>query len=163
MTPQERENRITPIPMPIGIITDHQDNAITFHYTRPGDHLNLPPGSPFVIWNWDGQAYAAGCGEITENGPHEAAGIITHTDRQPDWPFHRDPFGRGMPVYGLAPGQEPEQAMENFLPDPRRMATLAELRYLLQLAEQHKQATGIPIHNESLVRQTIAYLESHPD
>lgn len=145
--------------MPIGIVTDHIGDAVNFHYTRRDDHENLLPGSRFTIWNWDGNAYAAGCGEVTENGEHEAAGIITHVDRKPGWPFHLDPFGRGMPVYLLAPGQEPEPALENFLPEPNRLATLAELRYLLEVAKEHEQATGLPIHNEDLVVQTIAYYE----
>ena len=159
MTLNDMNRMVTPIPMPLGIITSHRGDAIHFDFTLPADRHDFAPGAKFTIWNWVNNAYAAGVGEVTEVGQRMGAGIITKAMRQENWPAHVDPFGRGMPVYLLAPGQDPEPCLENFLPDPNRMASLGELKLLLEFAKEHQAATGIPIHGEAAVRQVIAQLE----
>lgn len=159
MTLEELNQTITPIPMPVGIIQSHRGDTIHFEFTRPADRENFVPGARFTVWNWINNAYAAGVGEVTEVSQHMAAGLITNATRQDHWPAHIDPFGQGMPVYILAPDQDPEPCLENFLPDPERLASLGELRFLLTVAEQHRDATGIPIHGEPAVRAVIAHYE----
>ena len=159
MTLNEKDRIITPIPMPLGIITSHRGDAIHFDFTVPAVRQDLVPGAKFTIWNWVNNAYAAGVGEVTEVGQHTGAGIITKSTRQKNWPDHVDPFGRGMPVYLLATDQDPEPCLENFLPDPNRTASLGELKLLLEFAEEHRAATGIPIHGEQAVRAIIAHYE----
>lgn len=159
MTLNEKDRMVTPIPVPLGIITSHRGDAIHFDFTAPADRQDLVPGNKFTVWNWANNAYAAGIGEVTEICQHTGAGIITKALRQENWPAHVDPFGRGMPVYLLAPDQDPEPCLENFLPDPNRMASLDELKLLLTVAEKHQAATGIPIHGEEAVRSVIAHYE----
>ena len=159
MTLNEMNRMVTPIPMPLGIITSHRGDAIHFDFTLPADRHDFAPGAKFTIWNWVNNSYAAGVGEVTEVGQRMGAGIITRAMRQENWPDHVDPFGRGMPVYLLAPDQDPEPCLENFLPDPSRLASLVELKFLLKVAEQHDRATGIPIHGEQAVRAIIAHYE----
>ena len=163
MTRDEMKQIVTPIPMPLGIITSHLDRNVNFEFTRPTDRQigTIGAGTRFTIWNWANNAYAAAVGEITEISQHTAAGVIMDTTRDDRWPAHIDPCGRGMPVYLLAPDHAPGPCLENLLPDPNRLATLGELEFLLKVAEEHREATGIPIHGEAEVRKVIAHYENH--
>ena len=159
MTLNEKDRIVTSIPMPLGIITSHRGDTIHFDFTLPAVRQDFVPGTKFTIWNWVNNAYAAGIGEVTEVGQHTGAGIITKAMCQENWPDHADPFGLGMPVYLLAPDQDLEPCLENFLPNPNCMASLGELKLLLEFAEEHQAATGIPIHGEAAVRSVIAHYE----
>lgn len=173
------EQALRYIPMPLGIIDRHDGDTLHFEFTRPQDGPTIRPGMAFVVWNWcrdaaGKDAYAAGGGEIAEVTDHEAVGIIRDQARDANWPFHLDLCGAGMPLYLAAwdetavPGfhHDAERGWRlngYYISDRRESPSVAELRFLLQRAEEHEANTGIPIHAEGLIRAVLAaYDQAEP-
>ena len=174
LSPHERaEQALQQIPMPLGIIQSHRGDSLRFEFTRPTDGSEVRPGAKFTVWNWVGDpnsrgAYAAVYGEITEVTPHEAAGLIQGQGQEAAWPPAVDICGAGMPLYladydpEAAPGFHPNPQGEGLHLDGyaisyhRTPPSMNELRYLLRCAEEHERNTGIPIHNEEMIRTLLA-------
>lgn len=132
--------------MPLGYVDDSTEQGGTFSMARLSDRELIRPGTPVLIRNEDSRSNATALlrGEVTETTGQTAAFIISDQHIDPDWPDYLDPKGAGNPVYLGIPG--------TYHPDFNRgFASVEEYQYLLELAEEHRQATGIEPRGASYV------------
>jgi hypothetical protein len=123
---------------PIGIIDQPTPNGCIFSFTRPTDR-DLPHGTELVVHNQVGQEMARFRGHLTEVSHTTGSMLITHSDISPDWPQQIDPMGAGNGVYLGVPG--------TYDPDIARVCeTPEEFEFLIDVAQQHKEMTGLPHH-----------------
>lgn len=130
--------------MPIGIVSEWDDQHGSFIIASPSQYGMVEPDTPIVIWAESQELYAKYRGIVTESSERSASFVITHQEIDPDWPDDVNPRGHNSPVYVGLP--------DSFIPNPARpRATQQELAHLTELATRIQRDTGVDPAGASLV------------